>query len=84
MIAESLLLEYKSREVNYTKQIDNLNNKIKLDVEKCRLLSLNTDKENLQLKGDNKTLRKNKNFWKSIAIGEPIVLVAGALYFILK
>lgn len=74
-IQEIRIEHYKSVIVDYKRQVETLNNKIKLDNERCDLVSSKTNSQNIILLSDNRKLKKEKRFWKGLSIVLPVVAV---------
>ena len=84
VLAEAIVVQQSQQMSIYEQKISKMDDELELIKERCKLTSLNIVTENRTLKEETKDLKKQRNFWRTLAIGIPTVLSAAATYVILK
>lgn len=84
VIAEEVRQEQAKIIKNHEVIIDRLNDDIKRLNENCKNTSLVSNTKVSMLTDENKHLRKDRNFWRTLAIAIPTVIAGASTYILLK
>lgn len=84
ILAEQIIVKQDVSIKNYESRIKNYEKEIAIINENCELTNSSSNGVIRILKEENSEIKRNRNFWRTLAIGIPTVLSGVATYLILK